>query len=463
MERHSRVLAGSGRESGGGPAPSGRLGHGRTDRPGSPLAVPLSPGARDPRPIEKHASGERPLAMVGQSPAFVAMLDRIAKVARYRESVLITGESGSGKEHVARAISLLEPRQGLPFVSVSCPQYQEGNLTVSELFGHVKGSFTGAASDHAGAFAQAHTGTLFLDEIADLPASAQAMLLRTLATGEYKPVGASDGRRVDVRVVAATNRPLNEMMASGAFRHDLFFRLRHFHVTVPPLRERGDDWRLIAEYCLLGLGLRHGVRKRLSPAAERCLADCTWPGNVRQLIAVVGAGYALADSTSIDIDDIASQLDGYEVPAERPQRDGGRGGFDAARSASGARFRDRRRVSRIVLEHRAPRVHGPRPQPLAGAGVHLARTRRHARKLPRSRRASRPARHGLSALHGLPSSPGSQARSRQRQRVAGKRARRSTQWSDSSIGRAPVARSTASSAPDSASPMLACDWLCRRA
>ena len=219
-------------------------------------------------------SGERPLAMVGQSPAFVAMLDRIAKVARYRESVLITGESGSGKEHVAQAISLLEPRQGLPFVSVSCPQYQEGNLTVSELFGHVKGSFTGAVADHAGAFAQAHTGTLFLDEIADLPASAQAMLLRTLATGEYKPVGASDGRRVDVRVVAATNRPLNEMMASGAFRHDLFFRLRHFHVTVPPLRERGDDWRLIAEFCLAAA----------QPAARReeaVVAGCrTVPGGL---------------------------------------------------------------------------------------------------------------------------------------------------------------------------------------
>jgi DNA-binding NtrC family response regulator len=277
------------------------------------------------RARSKHAhSGAGPLAMVGQSAPFIAMLDRIAKVARYRESVLITGESGSGKEHVAQAISLLEPRQGSPFISVSCPQYQEGTLTVSELFGHVKGSFTGAVSDHAGAFAQAHTGTLFLDEIADLPASAQAMLLRTLATGEYKPVGASDGRRVDVRVVAATNRPLNEMMASGTFRHDLFFRLRHFHVTVPPLRQRGDDWRLIAEFCLLRLSLRHGVRKRLSPAAERCLADCTWPGNVRQLMAVVGAGYALADSTSIDIDDVASQLDGYNMPGN------GRRGTDAA-------------------------------------------------------------------------------------------------------------------------------------
>jgi DNA-binding NtrC family response regulator len=266
------------------------------------------------RARSKGHSDERSLVMVGQSPIFVAMLERIARVARYRDSVLITGESGSGKEHVAQAISLLEPHPGLPFVCVSCPQYQEGNLTVSELFGHVKGSFTGAVADHPGAFAQAHTGTLFLDEIADLPGSAQAMLLRTLSTGEYKPVGASDGRRVDVRVVAATNRSLNEMMASGTFRHDLFFRLRHFHVTVPPLRQRGDDWQLIAEYCLLRLRLQHGVRKRLTPAAERCLAACAWPGNVRQLVAVVSAGYALADSTSIDIDDIASQLDGYPVP-----------------------------------------------------------------------------------------------------------------------------------------------------
>jgi DNA-binding NtrC family response regulator len=274
----------------------------------------LCPHALEIRARSLRAPGDEwPLTMVGLSPAFETMLDRIAKVARYRESVLVTGESGSGKEQVARAISLLEPRQGVPFVSVSCPQYQEGNLTVSELFGHVKGSFTGAVSDHPGAFAQAHTGTLFLDEIADLPASAQAMLLRTLATGEYKPVGASDGRRVDVRVLAATNRPLNEMMASGAFRHDLFFRLRHFHVIVPPLRERGDDWRLIAEFCLLQLRQRHHVGKRLSSGAERFLSECPWPGNVRQLVAVVSAGYALADSTSIEVDDIASQLDGYHL------------------------------------------------------------------------------------------------------------------------------------------------------
>ena len=273
----------------------------------------LSPLALEIHGRSQQRSPNDVFSMVGQSPAFVTMLERVAKVARYREAVLITGESGSGKEHVARAISLLEPRQGAPFVSVSCPQYQDGNLTVSELFGHVRGSFTGAVADHQGAFGQAHTGIMFLDEIADLPASAQAMLLRTLATGEYKPLGASEERRADVRVLAATNRSLNEMMASGAFRHDLFFRLRHFHIMVPPLRERGDDWRLIAEFALLRLNRRHGVRKEFSPAAERRLAAETWPGNVRQLVAVVGAGYALADSTQIDIDDIASQLDQDEI------------------------------------------------------------------------------------------------------------------------------------------------------
>jgi DNA-binding NtrC family response regulator len=255
------------------------------------------------------------LAIIGRSPVFVNLLEHIIKVAPYRECVLITGESGAGKEGVAQAIHALEPRRAGPFVSVSCPQYQEGNLTVSELFGHVKGSFTGAVADHPGAFAQAHKGTLFLDEIADLPSAAQAMLLRTLSTGEYKPIGASVGRCTDVRVLAATNRPLNALMLSGAFRHDLFFRLRHFHLLVPPLRERGDDWRLIADHCLCRLSERYGVSKSLSTAAERCLSAYAWPGNVRQLISVISAAFALADSTVIDEGDVVSQLDDYQAPA----------------------------------------------------------------------------------------------------------------------------------------------------
>lgn len=270
------------------------------------------------RVIHAHArvgQGGPALAIIGRSPVFVNLLEQIIKVAPYRECVLITGESGAGKEGVAQAIHALEARRSGPFVSVSCPQYQEGNLTVSELFGHVRGSFTGAVADHPGAFAQAHTGTLFLDEIADLPPAAQAMLLRTLSTGEYKPIGASAGRCTDVRVLAATNRPLNALMSSGAFRHDLFFRLRHFHLLVPPLRERGDDWRLIADHCLHRLGERYGVGKSLSPAAIRCLSAYAWPGNVRQLIAVISAAFALADSTVIDEGDVVSQLDDYHVPA----------------------------------------------------------------------------------------------------------------------------------------------------
>jgi DNA-binding NtrC family response regulator len=255
------------------------------------------------------------LAIIGRSPAFVNLLEHIIKVAPYRECVLITGESGAGKEGVAQAIHALESRRSGPFVSVSCPQYQEGNLTVSELFGHVKGSFTGAVADHPGAFAQAHRGTLFLDEIADLPPPAQAMLLRTLSTGEYKPIGASAGRSTDVRVMAATNRPLNALMSSGVFRHDLFFRLRHFHLLVPPLRERGDDWRLIAGHCLRRLSERYGISKSLSPAAIDRLSAYAWPGNVRQLIAVISAAFALADSTVIDEGDVVSQLDDYQVPA----------------------------------------------------------------------------------------------------------------------------------------------------
>src|SRR5262249_10478412 len=161
---------------------------------------------------------------------------------------------------------------------------QEGNLTVSELFGHRKGSFTGAVGDHSGAFEQADGGTIFLDEVADLHPTAQAMLLRALAMGEFKPLGATRPRSADVPGAAATNRPLNQMMPSGEFRHDLFFRLRHFHLDVPSLRTRGEDWRLIHEYVLRRLAAKYGVVKRLSAASDKLLSGYSWPGNVRQLI-----------------------------------------------------------------------------------------------------------------------------------------------------------------------------------
>jgi DNA-binding NtrC family response regulator len=261
---------------------------------------------------------DRAVELIGSSPAFLAMLAKVEKIARYREPVLVTGESGAGKELVAQALYLLGQPRGRPYVSVNCPQFQEGNLTVSELFGHQKGSFTGAIGDHTGAFEQAHGGAIFLDEIADLQPQAQAMLLRALATGEFRPIGATRPRTVDVRVIAATNRPLNPLMLSGEFRHDLFFRLRHFHIDVPPLRLRGDDWKLMMEASLQRLCRKYGAERRLSPASERLLASYTWPGNVRQLVAMTTSGYAMADGLFIEPRDFAAQMEDAELTALHP-------------------------------------------------------------------------------------------------------------------------------------------------
>jgi two-component system, NtrC family, response regulator len=262
----------------------------------------------------QHWGQERVIELIGRSPAFSDFLKQLEKVGPFREAVLITGESGVGKEQIAQAVHLLGQRTAKPYVTVNCPQFQEGNLTVSELFGHKKGSFTGAVGDHAGAFEQADGGTIFLDEVADLHPTAQAMLLRALAMGEFKPLGATRPRSADVRVVAATNRPLNQMMQSGEFRHDLFFRLRHFHLDVPSLRARGEDWRLILEYVLRRLGQKYGVAKRLSTASDKLLSAYPWPGNVRQLIGVVTTGYAMSESTLIEPQDFATQLEGYDNP-----------------------------------------------------------------------------------------------------------------------------------------------------
>jgi DNA-binding NtrC family response regulator len=252
---------------------------------------------------------DKNIEMVGTSPAFVELQNRVAKVARYREPVLIAGESGVGKEQLAESIYLLSESIGRPFVSVNCPQYQEGNLTVSELFGHVKGSFTGAVTDHKGALEEANGGVIFLDEIGDLPSNAQAMMLRALATGEFKPLGASRPRQIDVRVISATNRPLNQLVMTNQFRYDLFSRLARFHLAVPPLRDRGDDWLLLVEHSLARLNVRYGVRKQMSAASLRVLQSYSWPGNVRQLISVVTTGYAMADDETIEPSDFASVID----------------------------------------------------------------------------------------------------------------------------------------------------------
>ncbi len=242
------------------------------------------------------------------SPRMLELQTKLEKAARYREPVLITGESGVGKELLAQAIYLVGADKGRPYVGVNCPQYQDGNLTVSELFGHTKGSFTGAVADRKGAWEEADGGVIFFDEVGDLHLTAQAMLLRALQTGEFKPLGAARPRLADVRVVAATNRSLNELVLARQFRYDLLFRLWNFHLVVPPLRERGEDWRVILEYTLLGLARKYGIAKRFSDESMRLLEMFDWPGNVRQLVSLVTIGYAMAESDTIEPDDFAGEM-----------------------------------------------------------------------------------------------------------------------------------------------------------
>jgi transcriptional regulator with GAF, ATPase, and Fis domain len=251
---------------------------------------------------------ERTVEIVGLSPVLETQLARLEKTARFREPVLILGESGVGKELFAQALYLLSPRVHRPFVAVNCPQHGEGNLTVSELFGHRKGSFSGAVADHKGYFETASGGALFLDEIADLHISAQVVLLRALSTGAFQPLGSTESKKLDVRLIAATNRPLNQMVAENRFRRDLLFRLRYFTVEIPPLRDRGDDWRLLIDHFLDQLEQRYGTAKRFSAESLRQLEGYSWPGNVRELVGLVTTAYALSDGAIIEPHDFLDRL-----------------------------------------------------------------------------------------------------------------------------------------------------------
>ena len=284
----------------------------------------LSPVAERLRQRSIELWGEsRAVNIVGTSAETTSLLEKVEKMAPYDEPVLIFGESGVGKEALAEAIYLLGGRTSKKFIPVNCPQYQEGNLTVSELFGHRKGSFTGAVSDRRGCFDSADGGVIFLDEIGDLHMSAQVMLLRALATGEFQPLGSDATKQVSVRVVAATNRSLNQLAENQQFRRDLIFRLRYFQLRVPPLRKRGDDWRLLLGHFLRDLHARYGVEKQFSDDSLRLLRDYPWPGNVRELITVATMGYALADGDVIEPKDFLGQLEAEAgSPKERTKGSG---------------------------------------------------------------------------------------------------------------------------------------------
>lgn len=229
------------------------------------------------------ASIESRYEIVGKSFAIRTLVGQIEKVGVTPARVLITGENGTGKELVARAVHRLSPRVNKPFIEVNCAAIPS-ELIESELFGHMKGSFTGAVQDRAGKFEQADKGTIFLDEIGDMSPSAQAKVLRVLQDGEVTRIGGAKRVQVDVRVLAATNKDLQEEIANGRFREDLFYRLNVVPLHVPPLRERRDDIPLLAQYFADQLSRREGAPVRvLDASAIEALTLMEWPGNVREL------------------------------------------------------------------------------------------------------------------------------------------------------------------------------------
>ena len=238
--------------------------------------------------------------MIGDSPPFRALLDRVRLVAGTSATVLITGETGTGKELVARAIHNLSPRKSRPLVKVNCAAISAG-LVESELFGHVKGAFTGATEKRAGRFEHAHGGTLFLDEISELPLESQSKLLRVLQEQEFEPVGSNRTVRVDVRILAATNRNLADAVREGRFRMDLYYRLLVIPVEVPPLRERGEDIPALATHFVKVLARQFGRRvHRISDETMRQLMAYDWPGNVRELENLLARAVVLSSGEVLD-------------------------------------------------------------------------------------------------------------------------------------------------------------------
>ena len=257
--------------------------------------------------------------IIGATPEMQRIFELISRIARSNITVLIDGESGTGKELVAKAIHQLSNRSSHPFVVVNCGAIPE-NLLESELFGYVRGAFTGAVSTKQGLFEAADAGTIFLDEIGELPPHLQVKLLRVLQDGEIKRVGSNETIRVDVRVLAATNKDLEEMVSKGDFRSDLFYRLNVIRLTIPPLRERKKDIPLLAEHFV-----RHFSRKLqkevifISPEALQALERYHWPGNVRELENVIERAVALAIGKTITMYELPPNVQHYSPEVSHSQ------------------------------------------------------------------------------------------------------------------------------------------------
>lgn len=260
--------------------------------------------------------------IVARSPSMKSIMETVEKVAGYRSHVLITGESGTGKEVLARAVHNLSPWKDKPFVGVNCGAIP-ASLMESEFFGHAKGAFTDAVTEKAGLFEEAHGGSLFLDEIGDLPHDLQVKFLRAIQEGEIRRVGSNAAIKLDVRIIAATAKDLSEAVREGRFREDLYYRLNVVPIWIPPLRERREDIKPLAEHLLGRLSLRLGGGQRtLSQDGMKTLLRYPWIGNVREMENLLERAAILADSTTLDAEDILPLLGADEAPAtEGPESD----------------------------------------------------------------------------------------------------------------------------------------------
>lgn len=255
--------------------------------------------------------------LIGKSPKIVEVYKTLARAAMSSSTVLVNGESGTGKELVARAIHDNSQRRGKSFIAVNCGALSE-NLLESELFGHLKGSFTGAVNDKRGLFEEAHGGTLFLDEIGDVTPALQIKLLRVLQENEIKPVGSNEVRKVNVRLIAATHRDLESLVKQGKFREDLYYRLKVISIELPPLRERMQDLQELVEHFLGRYSEKN--RKRVSHVSEEAmvlLKSYSWPGNIRELEHAIERAVAMTNTTVLFPEDFPSELMKAPVPVTR--------------------------------------------------------------------------------------------------------------------------------------------------
>jgi transcriptional regulator with PAS, ATPase and Fis domain len=260
--------------------------------------------------------------MLSRSPAMLEVFAKTRRVSRHFRAVLVQGETGSGKELVAKALHRSGVGADKPFIACNCSAIPE-SLIESELFGHVKGSFTGAASDKVGLFQAAHGGTLLLDEIGDMPMAQQARLLRVLQTREVQRVGSHKPEPVDVRIVAATHKSLEEMVGNGEFREDLYYRLSAVEISLPPLRERKEDLPMLFRLFVKQASKEYGKSiGGISRRAQNILTRYDWPGNVRELQNVISAACMMCERGFVDWDDLPDRVKGSAGQASEASASG---------------------------------------------------------------------------------------------------------------------------------------------